>query len=111
MKKAIIFHGTGGDPHCSYPWLGEWLEKRGYAVELPHYPDLNVEPSDTFLPRVLANHDIDNTTVLVGHSGGAALPLALLEHTDARVAQAILVAGHSTSPNTTEEPVLQETYD
>jgi hypothetical protein len=102
MRKAIIFHGTGGDPgYCWYPWLGERLEERGYAVELPHYPDLNVEPIDTFLPRVPANHDIDNTTAL----------LALLEHTDAPVAPAILVAGYSTPPNTAEEPVFQETYD
>jgi serine hydrolase len=112
MKKAIIFHGTGGDPgYCWYPWLGERLEERGYAVELPHYPDLNVEPIDTFLPRILASHVIDDTTLLVGHSGGAALLLALLEHTDVRVAQAILVAGYSTPPTTAEEPVLQETYD
>src|SRR4029450_4861716 len=37
--------------------------------------------------------------------------LALLEHIDAGVAQAILDAGYSTPPNTEEEPVLQGTYD
>ena len=60
---------------------------------------------------MLANHAFGEETVLVGHSGGAALLLAILEHIDTRVAQAILVAGYATRPNTGEEPVLQSTYD
>src|SRR6266508_2202587 len=111
-RKAIIFHGTGGHPqYCWYPWLGARLEARGYAVELPHYPGLNLEPIRTFLPTVLASHVFDEATVLVGHSGGAALLLALLEQIENRVAQAILVAGYATPPNRDEEPILQETYD
>lgn len=111
-RNAIIFHGTGGDPrYCWYPWLGDRLAGRGFTVEAPHYPDVNVEPIATFLPKVLANHAFDEQTVLVGHSGGAALLLALLEHIDTTVAQAILVAGYSTRPNTSEEPVLQQNYD
>ena len=111
-RNAIIFHGTGGNPYILwFAWLGRRLTERGYAVELPHYPDLNVEPIATFLPKVLANHSIDEHTVLVGHSGGAALLLALLEHIDVTVPQAILVAGYCTQPNTSDEPVLQEHYD
>ncbi|WP_410808972.1 RBBP9/YdeN family alpha/beta hydrolase [Micromonospora sp. 067-2] len=111
-RRAIIFHGTGGNPDvCWYPWLAERLAARGYVVERPHHPGINVEPIATFLPTVLNRHTFDEDTVLVGHSGGAALLLALLEHVDVTVAQAILVAGYSTRPNTTEEPVLQQEYD
>src|SRR5947209_15578518 len=111
-RQAIIFHGTGGSPdNCWYQWLGQRLAGRGYAVEIPHYPGLNVEPIGTFLPKVLADHEFDEHTVLVGHSGGAALLLALLQHIDVTVAQAVLVAGYSTRPNTEEEPVLQPEYD
>jgi hypothetical protein len=49
--------------------------------------------------------------VLVGHSGGAALLLAILEHIQSPVAQAILVAGYITPPNFNAEPVLQTRYD
>jgi predicted alpha/beta hydrolase family esterase len=108
--NAVIFHGTGGHPsHVWYGWLGEQLTAKGYQVDLPHYPELNKEPIATFLPQVLAGHSFGPETVLVGHSGGAALILALLEHVE--VAQAVLVAGYSTPPNTSDEPVLQESYD
>jgi uncharacterized protein len=112
QRTAIIFHGTGANPSVVWlPWLGRRLAERGYAVEIPHYPEINVEPIATFLPKVLANHRFDERTVLVGHSGGAALLLAILEHIDVTVAQAVLVAGYCTRPNTGEEPVLQESYD
>lgn len=111
-RTAIIFHGTGARPeYIWYPWLAQRLSERGYAVESPHYPDLNVEPIATFLPKVLARHTFDEQTVLVGHSGGAALLLAILEHIETQVAQAILVAGYATEPNDSDEPVLQERYD
>ncbi len=93
------------------PWLSERLTARGYAVQAPHYPGLNVEPIATFLPRVLQDHAFDADTVLVGHSGGAALLLALLEQVPTPVDQAILVAGYCTAPNDEQEPVLQDHYD
>jgi predicted alpha/beta hydrolase family esterase len=111
-KRAIIFHGTGGHPdYCWYRWLGARLEGRGYVVEIPHYPGLNSDPIETFLPSVMASHVFDRGTVLVGHSGGAALLLSILEHIETPVAQAILVAGYATPPNTSDEPVLQASYD
>ncbi len=109
-RRAIIFHGTGGNPDVAwYPWLAGRLTARGYEVEVPHYPGVNVEPIAEFLPQVLAAHKFDEETVLVGHSGGAALLLALLEHVT--VDQAILVAGYCTRPNDSEEPVLLSRYD
>ena len=108
--KAIIFHGTGASPEVAwYPWLAGRLRERGFEVEVPHHPGLNVEPIATFLPRVLAAHRFDDETVLIGHSGGAALLLALLEQV--RVDRAFLVAGYCTRPNDSEEPVLRDFYD
>jgi pimeloyl-ACP methyl ester carboxylesterase len=45
----------------------------------PHYPGLNQEPIATSLPKVLASHGFGERTVLVGHSGGAALTFELLD--------------------------------
>lgn len=111
-RRAIIFHGTHAEPGWIwYPWLADRLRARGYDVETPHHPGTNVEPVATFLPTVLAAHTFDEHTVLVGHSGGAALLLALLEHLDVTVAQAVLVGGYATNPNPGPEPVLQDSYD
>ncbi len=105
QPNAIIFHGTGADPQTAwYPWLGSQLSGRGYAVAIPHYPGMNVEPVATLLPKALADHDFDENTVLVGHSGGAAFLLALLQHIDATVAQAILVAGYLYFITSVEDP-------
>lgn len=111
-RRAIIFHGTGGSPaYCWYRWLGQQLTERGYQVEIPHLPGINTEPISTFLPHVISSNSFDEETVLVGHSGGAALLLALLEHLEVKVPMAVLVAGYSTPPNDEEEPVLQPSYD
>jgi len=111
-RRAIIFHGTGANPNVAwYPWLAGRLAARGYAVEVPHLPGINVEPIADFLPKVFAGHTFDEETVLVGHSGGAALLLAVLERVPAPVAQAVLVAGYCTRPNDSPEPVLRENYD
>jgi predicted alpha/beta hydrolase family esterase len=110
--RAIIFHGTGGSPaYCWYRWLEQRLRERGYQVEVPHLPGINTEPIATFLPKVLAGHTIDENTVLIGHSGGAALLLALLEQLPVTVPMAVLVAGYSTPPNEDDEPVLKAEYD
>ncbi|MFC4138253.1 MULTISPECIES: alpha/beta hydrolase [unclassified Microbacterium] len=111
-RSAIIFHGTGGRPDVAwYPWLDERLTERGYQVERPAYPRINVDPIAEFLPGVLSAHHFDAETVLIGHSGGAAMLLALLEHLEKPVAQSILVAGYATRVNESEEPVLQAAYD
>ncbi|WP_125777957.1 RBBP9/YdeN family alpha/beta hydrolase [Antribacter gilvus] len=111
-RTVILFHGTGAHPDALwYPWLARRLRERGYAVEVPHHPGINIEPIATFLPKVLEAHAFGPDTILVGHSGGAALLLAVLEHLDVTVAQAVLVAGYSTRPGEDDEPVLQDSYD
>lgn len=111
-RRVILFHGTGATPEtCWYPWIAERLRARGYLVEVPHHPGINVDPIAEFLPGLLAAHTFDDETILIGHSGGAALLLAVLEHVEVVVPQAILVAGYATPPNDEDEPVLQETYD
>ncbi|GAA1857466.1 alpha/beta hydrolase [Myceligenerans crystallogenes] len=110
-RNALILHGTGARPEWLwYSWLGSRLRERGYDVVVPHHPGINVDPLADVLPQVLA-HRFDEETVLVGHSGGAALLLAVLERLEVAVAQSVLVAGYSTPPNDGTEPALQTTYD
>lgn len=113
MKQAIIFHGTDDNPsRYWYGWLGKELEAAGYQVEIPSNPEINKEPIDTFLPKVLKQHTFNEDTLLVGHSAGGPLILAILEHIDVQIAKAILVAGYSEHPDEQmEDPILQGSYD
>ena len=111
MQKAIIFHGTDCTPdQFWYGWLADKLRARGYQVEVPLMPDINQEPIETFLPKILAAHEIDENTVLIGHSAGATLILSIAEQR--RCKQGILVAGFSVPFEGVEkDPILQDSYD
>ena len=78
---------------------------------MPYYPELNYEPIDVFLPKVLTQHVFTSETVLVGHSAGAPLILSLLEHIDVQIAQAILVAGFFEPFADVADPILQSSYN
>ena len=113
MKNAIIFHGTDCRPEDFwYGWLKTELEQAGYKVELPYYPDINHEPIERFLPKVLADQKFDHETVLIGHSAGSPLILSILQAIDKPIAQAILVAGYARpKPGRDRSLMLSESYD
>lgn len=111
--KAIILHGTASHPdNYWYLWLKKELERAGFTVEVPHRPDMNTVPIDVYLPGVLAEHDFDEETVLIGHSSGVPLILSILENIDVKIAKAVLVAGFvEPLPDPDVNTILQESYD
>lgn len=113
MRKAIIFHGTDCKPDDFwYKWLGDNLEKRGFSVEIPSYPEINHTPINEFLLKIMDNHSFDSETIIIGHSAGGPLILSILEKIDAVLPQAILVAGYSYRlPDEQKDPVLQDSYN
>jgi uncharacterized protein len=110
--KAIIFHGTGGSPDSNWiPYIKEGLEKKGYEVVVPSLPNSDNPNLKDSLQMALAL-PYDSDTILIGHSSGASLILSVLENIDAKVRQAILVAGFFEPLNSPEpEPMVQEVYD
>lgn len=112
MKRAIIFHGTDCKPEDFwYQWLKTELEKEGYQVDLPYYKDMNRVPIAEFLPGVMKRFPLTEETLLVGHSAGAPLILAMLEKTDQRIHKAVLVAGFSEPLSGDRDVILQDSYD
>lgn len=93
MKNAIIIHGTEGYPEENwFPWLKNELERLGYRVEVPQFPSPPVVPakiSEWF--DVLDNHEINEDTVLIGHSLGGVFTLRILEKIDTPVKSAFFV--------------------
>lgn len=83
MKNAIIIHGTEGHPRENwFPWLKKELEGKGFQVSVPQFPSppvIAAKISKWF--DVLKDYEdqIDEETVLVGHSLGGVFTLRILE--------------------------------
>ncbi|MFA6256774.1 MAG: alpha/beta fold hydrolase [Candidatus Paceibacterota bacterium] len=96
VKRFVILHGRSSRPgDNSYPWLKKELESRGYKVEVPEMPNSG-EPNDLEQADFVKKHcQLDEGTVVVGHSMGGIVALRLLEQ-GAKVHGVVLVATPST---------------
>ncbi|MBN1619067.1 alpha/beta hydrolase [Candidatus Dojkabacteria bacterium] len=112
MKNAIILHGTGDSPKSFwFPWLKNELENDGYQVWTPQLPDADNPQIKKWLPFILENAKIDKDTVIVGHSAGATVILALLEAIDIQIKQAISVAGYCYNDEDPNDPIIKKEYN
>ncbi len=114
MPNAIILHGTSCSPESFwYPWLKQELEQAGYAVWLPQLPDTDHPSLETWLPFVLEHGTFTPETVIVSHSAGCPLTLAVLERLQQPIAQAVLVAGYARRKGDQKAPeaILPEQYN
>src|SRR3989344_5336041 len=91
----IIIHGVYSNPEDNwFPWLKKQLEGQGYEVAVPKMPTPLDQSLESWL-RVFSNCEgkINEETVLIGHSLGAAFILNYLEKTGKKIKAAILVSG------------------
>ncbi|MDD5721113.1 MAG: alpha/beta hydrolase [Candidatus Pacebacteria bacterium] len=83
INNVFIFHGTEGHPQENwFPWLKEKLEEKGCKVIVPQFPTPAVVPAKIFeWFEVLKNYeqDIDENTIIIGHSLGGVFALRVLE--------------------------------
>jgi predicted alpha/beta hydrolase family esterase len=103
MKNAILVHGWGSkaefyDPECPtasnahwFPWLSKQLMIRDIhtmALEMPnsYYPEYEIWKKE------LERFDINEETLLVGHSCGGGFLVRYLSENDVKVGKVILVA-------------------
>lgn len=105
--------GSGETPESFwYPFVKAELEKRGYSVSIPLLPDNEKPEINKTLPFVLKNCKFDKDTVIVAHSAGCPLTLAVLENLNVKIRQVILVAGYCTSIGTEKgNGALQKSYN
>lgn len=101
-KNVIIVHGSNsteresklGPPENERhwkPWLKRELELRGYEVSNELYPrDWN--PNYKSWKKVFEKNEINEETVLVGHSAGTAFILRYLNENKKKVNRVVLVA-------------------
>lgn len=92
----IIIHGIYGHPGENwFPWLKKELESRGYEVIVPKFPTPLDQSLESWM-RVISQYEdkINQETVLIGHSLGAAFILDYLEQANKKIKAAFLVAGY-----------------
>jgi predicted alpha/beta hydrolase family esterase len=95
MDKAFIFHGTGAGKYDHwFPEIARKLEAEGVEVARPEFPTPEDQNLENWL-EVLDEQDleIDQDTVLIGHSTGAVFILDILDERDIEVEAAFLISG------------------
>lgn len=95
QKTAFILHGLGGNPQENwFPWLQDQLEKRGWNVRIPQFPHAS-QPNLQEWSQCFREfeQEIDQHTILIGHSLGATFLLRFLESFEGTIETAVSVAG------------------
>ncbi len=95
MKNAVIIHGWGADSKSNwFPWLKTELEKQGIRISVPDFPNSQNPVLSEWLHYFEKNVQVDQNTILIGHSLGVSFILHLLEHLppNKKIKAAFLVA-------------------
>ena len=113
MKNVIILHGTGDSPDLFlFPYVAQGLREKGFEVWLPQLPNAEKPNLKDWLPFILENGRFTEETVIVGHSAGAQIVLSILENSDVKVKQAILISGYAKPlPKTENDPQNQDEFN
>jgi predicted alpha/beta hydrolase family esterase len=103
MKKAILLHGMPGKEEyynlskdqgsCAhwFPWLQKQLLAKDILTQTPEMPK-PYEPNYSDWLKVFSQFEVDENTVLVGHSCGAGFLLRWLSENNVKVGKVVLVA-------------------
>lgn len=91
----FIIHGVYANPDANwFPWLKAELEKKGFEVIVPKFPTPLDQSLESWF-RVFSQYEnkINEETVMIGHSLGAAFILNYIEKTNKKIKAAFFVAG------------------
>ncbi len=95
MANVIIVHGLGANSRDNwFPWLKGELERLGCSVIVPDFPRSNTPKLEEWLSEFhKQNKQIDENTILIGHSLGCSFIFNALELRSAPLKAVFLVAG------------------
>lgn len=95
-KRVFLIHGWEGYPKEGwFPWLSAELSKKGFKVQVLPMPNSQSPKIEEWVPFLAKNvGEIDENTVLIGHSIGCQTIWRYLESLkeDERITGAVLVA-------------------
>ena len=93
--NVFIIHGSYEIPNENwFPWLKKELESLGYKVYVPKFPTPKEQKLYSWL-NVFKDYEknLDEYSILVGHSIGCAFILSILERLNIKIEASFLVAG------------------
>jgi len=94
-SAAIIIHSSYGNPNENwFPWLKGELENTGYKVFVPAFPTPKSQKLEAWM-EIFDKYkkELDEGSILVGHSIGCAFILSILERIKVKINAVFLVAG------------------
>jgi uncharacterized protein len=92
--RVVIVPGMGCTPVYScnwYSWLQNELHKRGITCILKDFPDPYQCRESIWIPYLSNDIGLDENTVVVGHSSGAACAMRLLEKQQENPLRAVIL--------------------
>jgi predicted alpha/beta hydrolase family esterase len=95
MNKLVILHGTMGSPEGNwFRWLEAKLKKKSLETWVPWLPHAEQPSLSEWLDFVKEEcpFEIDEDTIVVGHSSGAILALLLAQENGHKVGKVICVS-------------------
>jgi uncharacterized protein len=112
MPKAVIIHGTKGSPDGNwFKWLAAELESRGFRTIVPRFPTPEGQSLDSWLKRFASiAGELDENSLVIGHSVGAVFVLRLLERLAKPLRAAVLAAGFTGALGLPEYDALNATF-
>lgn len=95
VRNAVILHGTQGSPDGNwFPWLDDQMQAKGFTVWRPQLPHAEQPSLHQWVEFVHQNapFELDEHTIIIGHSSGAVLALALVQEASKPVGAVVGVA-------------------
>jgi hypothetical protein len=95
MVNVFIIHGAYGHPEENwFPWLKSELEKLGCRVFVPKFPTPENQSLENWLNIFkMYKQNVNENSIVVGHSLGVAFLLNILERLDRPINAAFFIAG------------------
>ncbi len=108
--KIIIIHGTKGSPQGNwFSWFSNKLREKGHQVLVPQMPTPQGQNLDSWF-YAFDSIALEQNTILIGHSIGAAFVLHALEKLEIAIRAAILVAPFMAKLGLQEYDALNEGF-
>ncbi len=112
QRTVAIVHGTKGNPQGNwFPWLKAELEKKSLRVCVPQMPTPEGQDLEAWLHVFEAEvGELDESSILIGHSVGAVFALRYLEQRERAIRAAFLVAGFTGALGLPEYDALNKSF-